>query len=215
VKNWVIQGTLLTAALTFAGAVPLAAQSQTPPPKGPDVVEAARKAREAKKNQPKARIVLDNDSLAKPPQAEKAAENAEAATDEYGNPLPRPAPVPVQEETATAAADSASASAADQKPRFGGLTEAEWRAKFAEMRGKIATAEKEADVLQRELNLNQVQYYSDPNKALREQYTRNEINRGTSRIDTKKAEIAALKQQLSDLEDQLRKAGGPSGWSRE
>jgi polyhydroxyalkanoate synthesis regulator phasin len=64
------------------------------------------------------------------------------------------------------------------------------------------------------LDKNQVQYYSDPQKALMQQHDRSDINEGTAKIDAKKKDIESLKQQLSDLEDQLRKAGGDPGWAR-
>jgi hypothetical protein len=68
--------------------------------------------------------------------------------------------------------------------------------------------------MQRELDKDQVQYYNDPQKALMQQHDRSDINDKTSKIDAKKKEIETLKQQLSDLEDDLRKAGGDSGWAR-
>jgi hypothetical protein len=49
---------------------------------------------------------------------------------------------------------------------------------------------------------------------LKEQYTREEINKKNDAIAAKKKEIADLKQQLSDLEEQLRNSGGDSGWAR-
>lgn len=75
-------------------------------------------------------------------------------------------------------------------------------------------AEKELDILQREEEKAQVQYYSDPQKALMEQNTRKDINDKNAKIDQKKQEIANLKQQLSDMEDELRKSGGDPGWAR-
>ncbi|PYU12524.1 MAG: hypothetical protein DMG29_13980, partial [Acidobacteria bacterium] len=71
------------------------------------------------------------------------------------------------------------------------------------------------DILQREFNLMQQQYYSDPNKALREQYDRSDLNNHLKAINDKKQEVARLKQALSDLEDELRRAGGDPGWGRE
>jgi hypothetical protein len=70
------------------------------------------------------------------------------------------------------------------------------------------------DVLQRELDKNQVQYYNDPQKALMQEYNRSDIGEKTAKIDAKKKEIEALKQRLSDMEDDLRKAGGDPGWAR-
>ena len=68
--------------------------------------------------------------------------------------------------------------------------------------------------MQREAEKADVQYYPDPQKALNEQLTRNEINEKNDKIAAKKKEIADLKQQLSDMEDELRRAGGDFGWSR-
>jgi len=93
--------------------------------------------------------------------------------------------------------------------------EAYWRKRFAEARKQLAAAEKEADILQRELNLQNQQYDSDPNRALQEQYSRKQINDLRQKIDEKKAEVARLKQGISDLEDELRAAGGEPGWARE
>jgi cell division protein FtsL len=49
---------------------------------------------------------------------------------------------------------------------------------------------------------------------MKEQLTRNEINEKAAKIDAKKKQIADLKQQLDDMEDQLRKEGGDPGWAR-
>jgi predicted RNase H-like nuclease (RuvC/YqgF family) len=78
----------------------------------------------------------------------------------------------------------------------------------------LAKAEKELDVLQRELDKNQVQYYSDPQKALIQQHDRSDINDHQAKIDAKKKEIDSLNQELANLEDELRKAGGNPGWAR-
>ena len=88
------------------------------------------------------------------------------------------------------------------------------RAIKSRARAKLATAEKELDILQRELNLNRQQYYSDPNKTLREEYTRSEVNKGKADIDAKNLEVAQLRAAVAALEDDLRRAGGPAAWSR-
>ncbi len=173
--------------LLLALAVALAAQLQES-----DVVAAARKAREAKKNAPKAKLVFTNDNI---PTAPGSAPSVAA-------PVAAPA-----EPAAKAAAEP---SAEEEKKK----EEAEWRTKFAEARARLAAAEKELDILQRELNLNRQQYYSDPNKTLREEFTRNEVFKGKVDIDAKKLEVAQLRAALAALEDDLRRAGGPPAWSR-
>ncbi len=94
-------------------------------------------------------------------------------------------------------------------------TEAQWRQRFAELREQLGYAQRELSVLVREWNMGLVQYYPNPNKAMREQYTRRELSKLAQKIRDKKSEIARLKQTISDLEDDLRHAGGPPGWSRE
>ncbi len=79
---------------------------------------------------------------------------------------------------------------------------------------KLANAEQELDVLQRELNKDELQYYPDPQKALQQQYSRSDINEKNAKVTAKKAEVESLKQQVADLEDEVRKAGGDPGWVR-
>jgi hypothetical protein len=94
-------------------------------------------------------------------------------------------------------------------------TEAQWRKEFAELREQLYYAQKELDVLQREWNVSLVQHYPNPNKALHEQFSRREINKLARKIREKKAEVAQIEQNISDLEDDLRHAGGFSGWARD
>jgi chromosome segregation ATPase len=93
--------------------------------------------------------------------------------------------------------------------------EAYWRNRFAEIHYKIRMAQSELDLLQRELSVSLLIYDPNPQKALRENVTRNDINAHRKAIEDKKKEIAELRRQLSDLEDELRHAGGDPGWSRE
>jgi len=93
-------------------------------------------------------------------------------------------------------------------------SEAAWRKRFQAQRDKIAKVEKELDILGRELEKAQLEYYPDPQKALREQFDRADINKKTAKIDSKRQELDQLRQGLDDLEDQLRKSGGDPGWAR-
>jgi len=47
-----------------------------------------------------------------------------------------------------------------------------------------------------------------------QQHDRSDINERTAKIDAKKKELDALNQKLSDMEDELRRAGGDPGWAR-
>ena len=68
-------------------------------------------------------------------------------------------------------------------------TQAYWSKRAKKLRDKLAAAEQELDVLQRELNKDQVQYYPDPQKALTQQYhNRSDINEKSAKVDAKKAE---------------------------
>ena len=172
-------------------------------PQQESVAEAARKAREQKKAQPKPGKVITNDDL---PAASGGISivGTAAASAEKGN-----------AEAVTEAgkkAGTAGAKGAEEEEVKG---EAYWRKRFAEARGKLRDADRELDILQRELNLKEMQYYPDPTKALREQYDRKEINAYRQKITDKQREVEQLRQALSDLEDELRRAGGDPGWSRE
>jgi hypothetical protein len=175
-----------------AGVVCAQQQSSDQNTKPQSVAEAARKARQESKNEPKAAKTYTNDSV----EAIK-----EGGISRVGS---SPATPPAQ--NAAAAAKPATA----PEPPKG---EEYWRKRFSDARQKLATAEKELDIMQRELNLSQTQYYSDPNKSLQQQYSREEINDKTAKIDAKKQEVADLKQALSDLTDELRRAGGQPGWA--
>lgn len=93
--------------------------------------------------------------------------------------------------------------------------EAYWRKRFAETRYKLRMAQSELDILQRELNESLMIYDPNPQKAFRENVTRQSINAHRKAIEDKKKEVAELQSNLSDLEDELRHAGGDPGWSRE
>jgi len=107
----------------------------------------------------------------------------------------------------------AAANSAGEKPATGEVKdEAYWRKRFSEARAKLALAQKELDISQRELNTLQTQYYADPNVALQQQYSRDDINAKTAKIDAKKQEVAQLQQALDDLTEELRRSGAPAGW---
>jgi len=199
----IVNLSLLALALAaLCASAPLFAQSQSQQT-GDPVADAARKAREQKKDQPKPKKVFDDDNIPKAPRSEGAA--ATAPTN------PTDAQAAAQAQAAAGQGDAAAGAAGAP----GKSAEETWRGKFKAQRDKIARAEKELDLLQRELNKAQTEYYPDPQKALMEQNTRKDVNEKTAKIAAKQKEIDGLKQGLTDLEDELRKSGGGSGWARE
>jgi chromosome segregation ATPase len=174
-------------------------QSSSQQQTGDPVADAARKAREAKKNAAKPKKVYTDDDVSK-------AAPAAASSPEHSSGAPAGG--------ATAASGTGATNAGDAKEQEDPNSEKAWRKKFQAHRDKIAKAERELDILQREMEKAQVEYYPDPQKALTEQNTRKDINDKKAKIDAKQKELEQLKQGLSDLEDQLRKAGGDPGWAR-
>jgi hypothetical protein len=208
VRFW-IKASMIVPALCLAG-LPAAAQQQSSSQQqtGDPVADAARKAREAKKDAPKPKKVYTDDDVKTNAPAPEAA-----ATSAPGNANGTAA--------ATIAQTAGDTTKTGDDTKAGNATKAEdpnsetaWRKRFQTQRGKIAKAEKELDILGRELEKAQLEYYPDPQKALREQFDRADINKKTAKIDAKTKELDELRQGLNDLEDQLRKSGGDPGWAR-
>ena len=92
--------------------------------------------------------------------------------------------------------------------------EKEYRAKFAELKENLSLEERKLDILQRELNLMQQQYYSDPMATLQQETTRSNINKRVQEIETQKTAVEKAKQAIAALEEELRVKGLPAGWAR-
>jgi len=185
--------------LSFASSVALAQQDQSST--GDPVADAARKAREQKKIAPRSKKVFTDDDIAPKPAADVPA-SANVS------------PNPDKSDNGVAQGTTSVSKNGEAEKKEDPNSESAWRKRFAAQRRKIADAEEALGVLQREAEKADLQYYSDPQKAMNEQFTRQEINEKNAKIAAKKKEIADLKQQLNDLEDQLHGAGGDPGWAR-
>ena len=171
------------------------AQTSQPAPAQPDpLVAAARRTREEKKDQAKPGKVFTNDNIPTTGGISAVGETAPVGSGDKG--------------------DKADASETSAKDNSIEAQEKTWRERFSKLRHKLEQDQQELDVMQRELGVLDVQYYNNPVKAMQQDLTRSDINKKTSDIDAKKAMIEADKQAISDAEDDLRKAGGDSGWSR-
>jgi stringent starvation protein B len=173
-------------------------QAQKPAAQQDSLAAAARKAREQRKESPKAAKVFTNDNI--PTTGGISSVGAETGT-ESGN---------------EGKLDKTSASGGGAESAAKGSTsndEAKWRSRFAGLRHKLEQDQAELDVMQRELGVLDTQYYSDPNKQMQQQLSREDINKKTAAIESKKKDIEADKQAISDAEDDQRKAGGDPGWA--
>jgi len=196
VRFW-MKAFVIVPALCLAGLSAAAQQTGDP------VADAARKAREMKKKdaaKPK-KVYTDDDLKGSVPAPEAAPASA-------------PANASGTEATKTAQVAGDTTKSGDATKTEDPNSEAAWRKRFQAQRDKIAKTEKELDILGRELEKAQLEYYPDPQKALKEQYDRGDINKKSAKIDAKQRELDQLRQGLADLEDQLRKSGGDPGWAR-
>jgi len=172
---------------------PPKAQAQSQAPQKESLGEAARKAREKKQTAPKAAVVFTNDNI---PTAGGGVSvvGAQPTTSKESGKVP-------------AAAESKSAAGQNNE-------EATWRKKFADARQKVAQDEQALSIMQRELAQLNLQYYPDPQKALKQSVDRSDIIKKTDAIAAKQKELDTDKQALSNLDDELRAAGGDPGWAR-
>jgi hypothetical protein len=117
------------------------------------------------------------------------------------------------------ASSSKGKSSADSAPEgSGGPAQAHdekyFRSRLSKLQDQLDTHKRELEVLQEKLGQNQMQYYPDPNKALQQQYSRDDINKLRADIDAKKQQVADDEKAIEDLRDQLRHEGGDPSWLR-
>ena len=161
---------------------------------------AARKAREQKKEAPKSTKVFTNDNIPTTGGISSVGEEEEPKKEEK----------PGQ---TGAGANLGGANSGTAKSSSASNDEAAWRSRFAKLRHKLEQDQADLDVMQRELGVLDTQYYSDPNKQLQQQLSREDINKKTADIEARKKDVEADKRAISDAEEELRKAGGDPGWA--
>jgi len=162
------------------------------------VADAARKAQAAKKNAPKAKMTIDNDNLG----------TLTGAVNVVGE-----EPAPSEDQTKKAGGEEKTPKTAAPGEKGPVKDEAYWRDKFAAANKKLADDAHELDITQREFNLKQNQFYTDPTAELKQEYSRQDLNDTKAKIDAKTAAVEQDKADISNLEDELRQAGGDPGWA--
>jgi hypothetical protein len=165
------------------------------------LADIARQLRAANANTPKAKHVYTNDTIP----------HVRATLSVVGPSADAPAEAEGADKTTGKAADKKGEKAGDKSATK--EDETVWRAKFASLRANVDTETRRLDVLQRELNLAQLQAYSDPNKAMQEQFARTEIKSRQADIDQQKEIVATAQKAFDDAVEDGRKKGIPAGWS--
>lgn len=162
------------------------------------VADAARKAQADKKTAPKAKMVIDNDNLG----------TLTGTVNVVGQ-----EPTPPGDQAKKPAADDKTPPTVSPAGKPPVKDEAYWRQKFADANKKLADDTHELDIMQREYNLKQEQFYTDPMASLKQEYSRSDLNDSKAKIDEKTTLVAQDKTDLANLEDELRQAGGDPGWA--
>ncbi|HEX6502755.1 MAG TPA: hypothetical protein VF011_05870 [Terriglobales bacterium] len=176
------------------------------------LADAARAQRKDKQSAPKP--VIDNDSLPREEHINVVGQQALAPTSLRSETAP-------SEQDSSANSD-AQAKADDDKTKLtvdpnqsAGDREAvygEWRKKIADQKDTITLLTREVDVLQREYRLRAAAMYADVGNRLRNANSWDKEDRDyKDKIEAKQKDLDRAKQQLSDMQDQARKAGIPSG----
>ena len=185
-----------SSAASPSAATPAQSSASAPVSQDP-LAEAARKARDQKKEEHKTPRVFTNDDL---PTSGGISTVGQA---------PAPTPAPAAPGSATPAGKKPGTPAASSPN-----DEAKWRERFATLRHKLEQDQQNLDLLQRELGTLNTQFYGDPNKELQQQLTRSDIDKKTAEIDKAKDQVAADQKAIDDAENDLRASGGEPGWGR-
>lgn len=129
----------------------------------------------------------------------------------------RTAQAPGQQTAVAPASGKAAAAADDDEEEAAAVDpkeeEANWRKRVKDQKDEIATLERELSVSERENKLRAASYYGDAGSRLRDEgkYAADDRKYQAETAD-KKAAIAAAKQKLEDMREELRKAGKPAAW---
>lgn len=188
----------LGAPLILALALPCAhARAQSQDAQGQQsqsVADAARRTRQQKKNISKSasKIITDDDLDTK--NFKPGAEGLNVGSSPKSDAQP-PSPAPVA--SAEAADNASGATASSRKPGED--------PELANLKERIAQVQKELDLLQRELSLDQDSYYSQPEHS-RDSAGKAKLDSERQRINDKQQDLDALKTRLAaSLELQDRK----------
>jgi len=181
-------GSLILAALALLAP---AARAQSQESQSQSVAEAARRAREKKKAEKEPKKVITEDDL-KP----ATPETVTTATGE-GTRIPGAKPSEAKSENGEAASGAKPAAAADTDKDKAAKPSAEAET----VKQQLAAAQKDLDLLQRELPLERDKYYSNTD-YIHDSAGKAKLDSLAQQIADKKQEVEDLKAKLADLQQQ-------------
>jgi chromosome segregation ATPase len=119
--------------------------------------------------------------------------------------------------TTTTATSSGTAAVAgnpfEPKDNYG-HNEKYWRERFDKARAELKSAEDQVQLLDTKVKGMNTQLLTRSDIYNRENTLGPEITAAQKQLDDANAKVDQTKQKISDLEEELRKAGGPAGWAR-
>jgi hypothetical protein len=169
----------------------LSAQSQSN--SGQSVADAARRAREKEKKESKPIKVITNDDLERLRNPGSTPEISTATATQAGAPPGAPAAEASAAQAPAGAAATSSTSASDK-------AEKEKRAaELADLKKKLADAQSDLDLLQRQLALQRDTFYSNPD-YVHDTAGQAQLNQLKQQISDKQQVVDGLKSRVSELQ---------------
>ena len=154
--------------------------------------DVARQLKAQKAKEPKPALVITNDNI---PTSDSIATDAATPPKEKGKSSVSPAP--------------------EDKDKPAEAHDAKYfRSKMSALQSRLDTDKRELDVLKQKLGQNQMQFYSNPQDSLLQQYSRSDLDKLSADVEAKKQQVAADEKAIDDLHDELRHDGGDPGWLR-
>jgi hypothetical protein len=187
---------LWSAALLYSG---VASAQDAQPPQNQSVADAARQAREAKKNAAKPSKVISDDDI--DTKLKPGAEGLNVGSQPTSDAQPPSAAAVSAVEAKDAAAD-----AAENNPPVKPGEDPE----IARAKEQVVEASKELDLLKRGFALDQDSYYSKPDFA-DDKDGKAKLDAEQEQISDKQQEVDRLKAHVADLEQALNRKKAASG----
>jgi hypothetical protein len=194
---------LAIAAIFAAAVLPLTTLAQSQDSPAPSVADAARRAREQKKGAVRQPAPVITDDTLKPAAPAAQAANAPAPSREAA-PAPSPAPAVQPAADSSGALDASAAPTPAGQPApaaHAGDTDpkAKDSAELATLKQQVADAQKDLELLHRELALQQDTYFSNPDHS-HDLAGKAKLEAMLEQITDQRQAVDALKTQLAALQ---------------